>query len=138
MKRNKALKNLTLSLAVAAAAGMMLGNVAPAFSLATYDMTAKDFMQQMGQVLEAGDTAQVLEMIRRLRQMGVTSISVNGQMYPLAEIEQLVAEGSQAAITAVVQLAATAQTTRVRFEVDQQEVVAVATQLDVFPTSSMG
>ena len=115
---------------------MMLSTVEPAFARTDFNITAKSFMVGVPQNIASGQVEAVLRMIKHLRSMGVSTISLDGETISLDVLEKLVRDGSPTAVAAIGKYAATAQTQRVRFQVGALEIASVEARTSLFPVSS--
>jgi hypothetical protein len=125
-----------LSIAIAAAA--MMSSVTA--QQASFDVDPVAFLQDVRAEVAAGDAADALAMIDRLRALGVQSIAAGDTVVSLAELTSLIATGSAEALLVLNQAIAVADVETAAFGVSATTVTADASNddEDSFPIGSAG
>ena len=135
MKR-KTMKKMGIALAAAMILG---GTVAPTMAAVTFNLSPVTALESVQSYVEAGRIADAMAIIKRLKAMGVTRIVVDGAIITLAELEQLISDGSPAAVAVLVAYVQAAHSGQAGFDINQQVAAFTSSSSrDTFPVSSAG
>jgi hypothetical protein len=124
-----------LGVAIATAAMLTASNL-PAMS---YDVDPAMLLQSVQAEISAGRLANAQALLLRLQALGVTQILIAGQAMPIAQLANLIQQGTPDALNIITQIVVAAQAGQANFVVGTQVVAAIdSDQLDAFPVGSAG